>query len=360
MRKIFKASTVALGMICACLLVGCDDDNGNRNNNQSAPDLVNKISSPYVRGYGDCLTWEPVKNADVYYIYQDGKKIGESTEGEYVVGALETDSEFYIVAEDKDKNIQSKNSNTVTVSKNCNYTAEEILDLSKEDTWSGDIEATVRQVILQKDATVTANFKLKEREQDITFVLENTQLVGENVIEDLQLDYDCPYGVIIQTKGTSSIQGKEGYHNEEVFPVNSQKDGVNGGDGGNAIYASNVVIQGEGDLTIAGGHGGKGSNGADTSAYKAYVPGRGSHGGDGGDGIVCKTTFVNMDKKGTVTISAGKGGAKGNMGKNGSIMTGLWVDVGDFLWQNYDIGKAGEDGVSVSGIVLTRSGKATY
>lgn len=363
MNKFLKISAAFLGIICACFTVGCNDNengNGNTNSNQSAPDLVNKLSAPYVREYGDCLTWEPVKNADVYYIYQNGKKIGEATEGEYVVGALEADSEFYVMAEDKDKNILSRASNSITVSKNCNYTEEEILDLSQEDTWSGNIEANIRQVILKKDATVTAKFKLKEREQDITFVLENTQVVGENVIEDLQLDYDCPYGVIIQTKGTSSIQGKKGYYYAETFPIDSQKDGINGGDGGNAIYASNVVIQGEGDLTIAGGDGGKGSNGAATSAYKTYVPGKGSHGGDGGNGIVCKTTFVNMDKNGTVTINAGKGGAKGKMGENGSIATGLWVDLGNAFLQNYDIGRAGDDGISLSGVILIRNGKATY
>jgi len=356
MGKYSRFFAFLLGSMTACLLVGCNNDDGNT----TAPELVNKVSSPYVREYGACLTWETVKDADVYYVYQNGTKIGETTEGEYVVGALEADSEFYVVAEDTDKNVQSKESNVVTVSKNCNYTAEEVLDLSEEDTWEGNIEANVRQVILKKDATVTAKFKLKEREQDITFVLDNTQVIGKNVIEDLRLDYNCPYGVIIQTKGTSSIQGQEGFHNEEIFPVNSEKNGVDGGDGGNAIYASNVVIQGEGNLTITGGDGGDGSDGAATSAYKAYVPGKGSDGGDGGDGIVCKTTFVNMDKNGTVTITAGKGGAKGKMGKNNSIATGLWVDIGDFLWENYDVGEAGDDGISLSGVILIKSGKAMY
>lgn len=360
MNKFLKISAISLGVMSACLSVACSDDNGNTNPSQSASESVNKVSAPYVREYGDCLTWEPVKGADVYYVYRDGQKIGETTEGEYVVGALESDSEIYVVAEDKDENVRSKESNTVTVSKNTNFSEDEILDLSQEYVWEGDIEANIRQVILKKDATITAKFTLKERKQDITFLLENTQVVGENVIEDLQLDYDCPYGVIIHTKGTSSIQGEKGDYYAGTFPVDSEKNGVDGGDGGNAVYASNVVIVGEGNLTVTGGDGGNGSDGAATSAYKTYVPGKGSHGGDGGDGIVCKTTFVNMDEKGTVTISAGKGGAKGKMGANNSIATGLWVDVGNAFLRTYDIGTAGKDGISLSGVILVKSGKATY
>lgn len=106
-------------------------------------------------------------------------------------------------------------------------------------------------------------------------------------------------------------------------------------DGGNAIQANNLYIQGDIELSINGGKGLNGEAGAD--GYRQSMGQYGQKGGAGGHGIICNSLSIEAPLS-DILISGGSGGSGG---KSGESKLGGWK-----LWEKGVDGPDGGDGGS--------------
>lgn len=366
MCRNIKLRKLVAHIFLGAVIVLCSACNGsvkNKNNNISAPVIEKGVSTPYLQAFGNYLKWYEISKADKYFIYQDDKLLAETDGLGYQLGEMEEDSEFYITAYDEEEQLTSEKSNKVLVSQNVNFSEDEILDLSAETSWRGTIPSNIRWVLVEKQelCTVDMEYILAKRDRDITFVLKNVVLEGATPICEEELKSGNP-NVILHVTGECGIKGRDGGSWSYTPEINSEEDGIDGGDGKNAIAVANLVVTGTGNLTVQGGNGGNGSDGAGTEGITDKTPGKGSNGGNGGNGIYCKNLFLNMDLgSATVSLHGGSGGEKGLPGNNGSISTGPLISLSPGMWESvYDIGKKGTDGMSLKGNLIKIKGVINY
>ncbi len=124
-------------------------------------------------------------------------------------------------------------------------------------------------------------------------------------------------------------------------------DGVGGENGGIAIQAFRLAVEGEGSLTLKGGNGASGTDGMDgasapcaTTVNKGGNGGDGGYGGDSGYGVYCYYLTVNMD--GELNAYSGNAGAGGGAGKGGTAQTA--VNAGELSSIAGTAGVAGASG----------------
>ncbi|MCH5164260.1 MAG: hypothetical protein J1F36_04510 [Clostridiales bacterium] len=356
MRKKFLCLCAVMAVLIF-YITGCDLFSFTGTPNDQ-PSVQGTVSSPHIISFSNYLYWDSVNNATEYDIYKNGNYIETTFLTNYTFGELQQDTEFYVIAKNSSKNSVSQPSNSIVASKNINFLDSEILNLSDETDFNGTISSTIRKVIVHKSEQSDMEFEatIDFRTTDLLFEFKNAKLIGKIATKgDNYSRLKDDYNVIFAVSGDNQIIGKSGFAQTEVFEDNSEKDGLDGGDGLDAIIAPTIIVQGSGNLTIRGGNGGNGGNGASTTTYSTKTIGKGSNGGNGGSGVVTQYLIVNMgthDSK--VAVSGGLGGKKGNPGGNNSILTGPLVSM---MWNDiYDIGKAGTSGKSVVGIVTILKG----
>lgn len=331
---------------------------GNRNNNQEVPPSSQNFLAPRVISFGSYISWTPVSGATSYEIYKDDFLIETQTDTIYNVGDLDKDSQFYIFAQKSDTD-QSVKSNIVTVSKNCDFAENEILDLSDWGNLSITVDSSIRKIVVHKKG-IPLNFdcNIAERSTDLIFDLSDVTLNGSiNCGSDYsRLTKD--YNVIFNINGLCALKGTDGKTSSFVFEDDSEKDGIDGTDGEDALVVPTVILRGDGEFQICGGNGGNGSKGASTTVTSSASIGVGSNGGNGGAAVKTQYFILEMTASSIVTIKDGRGGEKGPPGDNNSIITGplismMWGDV-------YDIGKNGMSGKSILGRKTITGGKLKY
>ncbi len=341
MKKII--AVLCSAMMCCLFAAGCSDGGGQ---NYDTP--VGMLS-PHVTSYGEFIAWDDVPEAEHYEIYKDGELIESVSDSLYRVGELEADTKYSIIAVDANGQ-KTEPSNTVNVSKNV-YSQSEILNLGSRD-YKGTVKSSIRKVILGGDSSVNASLdlRLEKRNADLVIEMKNIAVSGSIYTDDgsyKRADHD--YNVIFRVDGACSIaglDGDDGFDYSDSVYNNKEIDGGDGSDGDVAVLVGSAVVCGGGSLMLYGGKGGNGGNGsASTKNEKKNGPGAGSNGGDGGSAIKCSYFALDMQDGGTVGITDGTGGKKGEPGVNGSIFTGPAASV---MWKDmYDIGKAGKAGKSV-------------
>ena len=348
-------------ILCSCLspgLMACGGSWGNANNNHKVPDSSQELLAPHIMSFGSYLSWSPVSGATSYEIYRDNTLIQTQTDTTFRVGDLDRDSEFYILAQ-KNTTGQSAKSNVAVVSKNCNFADSEILDLSEQESCSTTIDPMIRKIVVHKaNASFDFECDIAERTTDLTFDLANVTLNGSIHCGNGYSRLTNDYNVIFNITGSCSLMGITGTTSSIVFEDDSEKDGIDGTDGEDALIVPTVIMRGDGEFGICGGDGGNGSKGASTTTTSSASIGVGSNGGNGGAAVKTQYFIMEMSAGSFVTIKDGNGGKKGSPGDNNSIITGplismMWADV-------YDIGKNGADGKSVLGSKIITSGKLNY
>lgn len=174
--------------------------------------------------------------------------------------------------------------------------------------------------------------------------------------------------------GTVELHGGNG--------ADATEAGGNGGAGGNAITASNIVVDMTGTLNVYGGNGGNGADGVDGGAGSTgsslTSPGyhgkagnggngtQGSNGGNGGIGGDALTANITVFQ-GTVVLEGGTGGSGGAGGAGGTGGTGGYTtrwgvgyggDGGDGGAPGNG-GKGGRGGLPTSKDVTNKNGHCT-
>lgn len=122
----------------------------------------------------------------------------------------------------------------------------------------------------------------------------------------------------LTTYGLNEIYGTNGSSGTKVNGNGSA--GVDGSNGGSAIYAKNLILGGNSIIKLTAGNGGNGSNGSDGNS--AFL-GSGSNGGNGGDGgdsgyVIDCVRLSSDDFHGKLVLTKGTGGDRGLGGKGGS------------------------------------------
>lgn len=369
-----KKKQLLLLPICMALLtiffVGCglfdffdDNSDGNSNDNKTPPPApaINLIA-PYLMSFGTYLSWETVSNATEYDIYCNNRYVETITKTTYNLNDVEYDSEYYVIAKNNGKS--SPKSNIAVASKNTNFSNSEILDLTGKSSYNSSISSSVRKVIIANSSSFAWLAAIEERTADLTFELRNVNIIGSIYTHDLSYSRSkSNFNVTFEITGDCSIKGADGSNGFDFSDSrydNSELAAGTGGNGGNAIIVPTVIITGSGNFTVTGGNGGNGGVGSATSKWESSsAPGKGSNGGNGGAGVKTSYFILKLNSaNNTVTVSDGKGGAKGTPGVNGSIITGPAASI---MWKDmYDIGKVGEDGRSSFGTKRILSGRLIY
>lgn len=356
----FLISYLLIGIV---FIAGCgwlyDPYESKSNNNISPPNIDTTVSPPRILSFNSYISWDKINYADSYDIYKNDIFIDSVTSTQYLIGDLTEDSTYYVIAKNNQNYKFSNPSNVITVSKNKNFFQDEILNLSNSSSYNGTISSQVREVIIDKAefCSMRFNCSIESRDRDLIFELNNVKLNG--FIKSKNDDYSRlknDYNVIFDITNNCEIKADNGLTPDIVFDDNSEHDGIDGGKGDNAIILPTVIIRGSGNITISGGNGGNGGNGASTTTWSDKTIGKGSNGGDGGNGIITQYLIIDMvNEESLIKVYGGTGGAKGTPGNNVSLLTGPLVSA---MWDDiYDIGKKGNNGVSVIGIINTIKGQ---
>ena len=331
----------------------------NINSNISAPKINDELRDPYIISYGTFFEWEYVNYATEYEIYCDGVLICTQTENRFNLGEIKKDCVFFVIAKNN-KSVSCK-SNEINVSKNCNFSSEEVLDLSNYNKFTGYINSQIRKIIINKNhkESMELSSLLEKRSHSLFIEISNVDLFGRGVLGTYDSNYskyEHNYDVFIDVSGNCSIKGMDGIKSNYLPEPDTEFDGIDGGHGHNALLLSSLTITGSGNLIIEGGCGGDGSSGSDSTTYSEKTIGKGSSGGNGGNALICSQLVVDLDEQNnTVTLKGGLGGKKGEPGKNGSIITGPLVSM---MYDDiYDIGKNGLNGKSFIGVAIVNKGE---
>lgn len=361
-KKIFLRLLKGIMLLLIILsVVACQE---NTNNNKVPPAPNTEILPPTLSSLGTYLNWDNVGDGITYQIYDEEKLVATTAKTTYKLEEQKVDSDYYIVAcNTTGKTIKS---NTVTVSKNTNFSSSEILDLSNETNYVEVISNQIRQIIIDKAnlAEFYLDAMIAKRTTDLYLKLNNVSIYGTLAAEDYNYSKkENNYSVIIESEGNCTFKGRDGRNGSDFSGEeynNKSYDAEPGGDGDDCIVVPCLIIKSQNSFKIQAGNGGNGGKGSGTTAYDATnTPGKGSDGGDGGTAL--KTSYLILDlanNSNTLTITDGKPGIKGEPGVNGSIITGALVTA---MWKDmYDIGKNGKSGRSIINKTLIIKGELIF
>lgn len=321
----------------------------------------------------NALSWEEVKNAEGYRIYDGDALIGETTDTAFLLrpDAGQHNIRLESFEGEKSKQIAEFSYSVPALSEKIyngadafeeEQTSEESYfsaaqHLKIDYTGSGkagdeftkviNLASNVRKVSIISDRriTVRASFVIQKRTEDIEFELENIVLQGlEN--EQYAISYDGGYTassgcLILKLFGVYNAVlcgyvAPKGEDGERSGWFKHGETGGNGGDGGGAISAGEIYVISEGDAVFTGGNGGIGGNGGDAGGINKV--GNGGNGGKGGNAVT-GTKFSLFMLNGAFSASGGSGGTGGKRGNP--------VDSGGLTSDRYD-GKAGADGTGLA------------
>lgn len=341
MKKFLKIGAAAVvAAICGAFACGCDGSIS--------------IEKPEIQVYGNVICWNEVDGVDSYVV-NAGEEQREVFSNYYVFNDLAVSTQVSVRSKVGEKT--SKKSNTVSVMKTKGFTQEETYELTLADNKNYDILPTQNYVKISGTAS-NSQVIIQNRARDLVVELTDVTMSasqGNNCISTGDGKYeteDSSFTVVFIINGNNSINGSTYTATPSKQPENSGKYGVRGGNGGHGIVLPNIVLTGDGTLSVCGGNGGKGGDGADSSGISTSSNGSGGNGGNGGSGFLCTNLVMAMGVDGVVKPYAGNGGSGGKAGVNGSIMSGPWVSIA----QSRKDGEAGNKGSAYAGNLIRLSG----
>lgn len=321
----------------------------------------------------NALSWDEVKGADGYRVYDGDALIGETTDTAFLLREDAGQHNIRLVSYkgDKDKEICNFSYSVPALSEKAYTCAAEFEEeqTSEQSYFSAaqhlkidytgsekttdsfskviNLTSNVKKVSIVSDRriTVRASFVIQKRTEDIEFELENVVLHGLQT-QQYAISYDGGYTassgcLILKFFGiyNSVLSGyiaPKGEDGERSDWFQHGGTGGAGGDGGGAISAGEIYVISEGDAVFTGGNGGDGGNGGNASGLNKV--GSGGKGGNGGNAVT-GTKFSLFMLNGAFSASGGKGGDGGKRGDP--------VDSGGLTSERYD-GKAGADGTGLA------------
>ena len=335
----FIASAAALAAVVVAssiTLSGCDlfDSSEQKEFKKFTPEIVGQYKS---------FKWNEVDKASSYDVYKNGVLVETVTSNIYNVGDEFTeDSTYYIVAHSDELKRNTAKSNEVVYYKNTGFGADETIVVKSASSVS--ISNNIRNVVFNEyNGGVTLD--IADRKADLIVTLKKSTLTAGL---DFTVDSDkTPFTAVIVLDGDSSITGKHGksYTAADKGGMNSETDGKPGGNGQTALKAGNLVIKGDGNLTLTGGNGGNASQGSDSSGWTTKSCGKGASGGNGGNGLSCSSLTLDIGENNKLKAVGGAAGKKSSPGSNGSMISGPIISA---AWYNWDIGKDGNAGDATS------------
>lgn len=175
----------------------------------------------------------------------------------------------------------------------------------------------------------------------ITLYLRSVGIVIDNGFTDTVFDF-CDATVTLDVAGSNYIAAGNAYcvstngfmldgaSDSQYAMRRNGMDGFAGLNGGDAVRAKTLIIQGEGDLILQGGDASSGTDGTagvdETAAHTfAGNGGKGGGGGQGGHAIVCQ--HITYKQTGSVELRAGSSATGGQGGRAGSGATSAYNGV---------------------------------
>lgn len=323
----------------------------------------------------NALSWDEVKGADGYRVYDGDALIGETTDTAFLLREDAGQHNIRLVSYkgDKDKEICNFSYSVPALSEKAYTCAAEFEEeqTSEQSYFSAaqhlkidytgsekttdsfskviNLTSNVKKVSIVSDRriTVRASFVIQKRTEDIEFELENVVLQGLQT-QQYAISYDGGYQassgcLILKLFGiyNSVLSGyiaPKGEDGERSDWFKHGGTGGAGGDGGGAISAGEIYVISEGDAVFTGGNGGDGGNGGNASGLNKV--GSGGKGGNGGNAVTGTKLSLFM-LNGAFSASGGKGGDGGKRGDP--------VDSGGLTSERYD----GKDGTDGTGLAVT-------
>ena len=323
----------------------------------------------------NALSWDEVKNADGYRVYDGDALIGETTDTAFLLREDAGQHNIRLVSYkgDKDKEICNFSYSVPALSEKAYTCAAEFEEeqTSEQSYFSAaqhlkidytgsekttdsfskviNLTSNVKKVSIVSDRriTVRASFVIQKRTEDIEFELENVVLHGLQT-QQYAISYDGGYTassgcLILKLFGiyNSVLSGyiaPKGEDGERSDWFQHGGTGGAGGDGGGAISAGEIYVISEGDAVFTGGNGGDGGNGGNASGLNKV--GSGGKGGNGGNAVTGTKISLFM-LNGAFSASGGKGGDGGKRGDP--------VDSGGLTSGRHD----GKDGTDGTGLAVT-------
>lgn len=323
----------------------------------------------------NALSWDAVKGADGYRVYDGDALIGETTDTAFLLREDAGQHNIRLVSYkgDKDKEICNFSYSVPVLSEKAYTCAAEFEEeqTSEQSYFSAaqhlkldytgsekttdsfskviNLASNVKKVSIISDRriTVRASFIIQKRTEDIEFELENVVLQGLQT-QQYAISYDGGYQassgcLILKLFGiyNSVLSGYIAPKGEDGKRSDWFQHGETGGAGamgGGAISAGEIYVISEGDAVFTGGNGGDGGNGGNASGLNKV--GSGGKGGNGGNAVT-GTKFTLFMLNGAFSASGGKGGDGGKRGDP--------VDSGGLTSDRYD----GKDGTDGTGLAVT-------
>lgn len=339
-KTVYILIALVFSCICNFMVCGC---NGSLS-----------IDMPKVTSYGNVIFWDEIEGADSYVVTVDEEQ-KEVFTNYYVFDNLSESKQVFVRTKIGEK--VSRKSDIVTVIRTTSFSQDETYEIDLVSHKTYDILPTYNYVKISGAAS-DSQINIQNRSRDLVIELNDVTLIssqGNNCITTSNGKYDTTssnFSVVFVVNGINKISGSNYMTTPTKQKENSGKYGTKGGDGGNGIVLPNIVINGQGALSINGGNGGTGGDGADSSGLSTSSNGSGGNGGNGGSGILCNTIIIAMGADGVVKLYGGAGGKGGKVGVNGSVMSGPWVSIA----QSRKDGVAGSNGSGYVGNLVRLSG----
>lgn len=309
------------------------------------------LNNPQIKEIGNMIYWEEISGATAYEIYVDGSLFETVSGDHYNFSDITTKTIINVKAINTDNDAFSKQSNGLELFPIPTFSQEEAYEIVLEDDKEFSIPEDVESVTISGTG-INSYITIAPRSKDIIIELNGITLQVPEiksgisyVIQTTNSKYYQPWNEFDATiilKGENSITCVDVTSQPEQPGVNKGIKGKDGFNGGSGISLPNVIIKGDGTLSLKGGNGGHGGKGSRSDGLVSFNGcGEGGNGGNGGYGILAYAIIINTSTgKGQLNMKGGEGGEKGAPGQNGRIV-GMWSDVATF---DEKYGVDGEDG----------------
>ena len=298
-----------------------------------------------VEATGRYISWRAVEDAVEYEVLVDGTVQATTEELFYMLPDQNKDSKVTIQALAEGGKKRSKPSAEVKVYQNSQFLEEEILNIEMVPGEVQYIPASVRCVYVTGIAS-DARIMIQDRQEDLVVRMRDTVIVAPEGQSCITSETVLSCAVYLSVEGNVKLS---------VAPVttvpatpadNSGQTGKTGTSGGDAVCLNNLILCGDGELTLQGGDGGRGGKGSTAKGILTTATSQnGGNGGAGGNGIRCTKLILAMNRMDQrVHVSGGVGGAGGAHGDITVSISGAVTGVMGVLKD----GQKGADGTGVS------------
>ena len=269
-----------------------------------------------VKSMGRYITWSAVEDAVEYEVLVDGVVQDTTEELFYLLPDQDEDAKVTVQALAEGGKRRSKPSDEIKVCQSTAFASADVMKIEMVSEKVQYIPPTVRYVRVTGNA-VEARIIIQDRQDDLVIELGDTVIKAPAGTDCITTESELSCAVYLVLAGDAELSVADVTEVPETPANNSNKVGSNGIHGGDAIYVKNLILCGEGSLTLSGGNGGQGGKGSTASGlFTLATSQNGGNGGNGGCGIRCTNLILDMAQVSQrIRAAGGTGGAGGAHGK---------------------------------------------